>query len=264
MFFNYFNNIIINYKTLFNNYNIIYEMNNIKNNIINKFIHFLDYNFFIDLCYYYSIIQIYFNKVYKNIEVIINNNKFLREFKKEFNAMYFNDNINYIEIIKNGIIIRKIINDCINDYELLHINNNSEFDFFIYSYKNLDNNGIINKKIINKNMSIPYNYNTTNNYFINISLFIYNEEFNIKLRDDYYNFYVEDNIFDLNFFKYYIKNILKYDIDFDSINNLEINIKLIDKDINITSLCFYENKIENNNINYNNKIIINKNNYIIN
>jgi hypothetical protein len=278
-----------------------------KKNIYNYLSNLFSY-IFINSCYYYSIFQLFIqNNIYK---ITFSNDLFIHylhifsnfyNIKELFN--FYNNKIPYIQFIKDGKIIKQIYlnnnlylreNELISKNEIIYSNDNFNFDFYIYNYissklENLErkeekqdameniklplnkNNYCINKKIIYNNMSYPYNFNITNKFFINMILIIKNIEIEIILQNNNYNFYVEDNIFDINFFKHYLK-FFKFENIFNEIekNNCEFKINLIDNNINLIELNYKNNLqhfIDENNkvdyIQYNKKIILKKNEYII-
>lgn len=239
---------------------------------------------FLKCFYYYSLIDIYFS-----------NNLFIKQFKNEFNEIFFNEDLDkelpYIELIKNGNIIKKInlhnhfyslSSTMLNHSDIsFYLNNLIEnfheidFDFYIYSYKYSSDKShnktkqIFKKIILSKSMIIPSNLENIKNHFINFTiemkvkkipfLFFYNKEeeeklkFKIILENENFNFNIEDNCFDLNFFNYYIKNILNYNLILK--DDTIMNVNLIDDNININNFQLSYNK--------NKRIIIKKDKYLI-
>ena len=123
----------------------------------------------------------------------------------------------------------------------------------IFVYSDISNNSkCINKKIYQK-FPTSLKYEESLVQFMLIEILVNNNIYMVNLKNDLYNYYVVDNIFDKNFFMYYLKNHTTYqDIDFDKEEEIIINIL----DHNVTKV--------NINIMNNESIRITINDYVIN
>lgn len=193
----------------------VYNSSTVGKQFITQFILSMAYN----TIYYFSNCQIQINKLITIINPYLS---LLKEYIME------NDKSIYmIELFKDGVKTDDIIidNNNIIDKELFLQN---EFDLIVIS--DFTKPVPINKLCIN---NIPNNikdYEVSNVRFISFKL-IYGSDniVNIELNNNYYNFYVVNNVFDKSFFKYYILNISKLKIP----NDFSYNIELIDNNINM-------------------------------
>jgi hypothetical protein len=64
----------------------------------------------------------------------------------------------------------------------------------------------------------------------------------IKLEADYYNHYYVGNVIDSYFFKYYLINVLKLNIDID-MDTFDYIVALIDQNVNILTLSWHQSLI---------------------
>lgn len=194
--------------------------------------------------YYYSILQLW------SIKLKINFNKFTEHYKIH--------NIGFFDVLKNYFL-----SDFINDYDtdeylyyvkdgiiidscfthLIEKNKDIVYDFILY---NNNNCGIINKKI-------PYhlNYEFTSYKFIQIMIDFQDNNMEIHLSNNDYNYYIVNNFIDSSFILYFLRThytsqVYQYD------NNYLLNYKLtiIDYDVNFfeidntQTITFKENKYD--------------------
>ena len=90
-----------------------------------------------------------------------------------------------------------------------------------------------------------FDYKESNINFFNIELEHNNKTYNIILKDSTFNYYIVNNSLNQIFFEYYIKNVLKIDINVDFI---DYKVTIIDQNVNVFTLLpnqsirFYENE----------------------
>jgi hypothetical protein len=114
----------------------------------------------------------------------------------------------------------------------------------------------VNKKILQPN--IDFNYEISNVQFI-----LFEVKFDLKteskcvalvLKSDTYNYYIVNNVIDIKFLKYYLKNHASVLMTSGEINEIAtFHVKMIDNDVNIQT---FDIKDENS-------VIIKENEYII-
>lgn len=194
--------------------------NYIKNNYTEQYNNFL-YDLSYKLIYIYSKCQIYINKFLFKIPYFFTNSK---------------ENISHFEFILDGKVIHKadfktIIN-C--DKSLLP----DKYDFIIYSdheKSNINNESCINKKIL-KNIPCKkedLNYEDSKIKFISCEIEINNKKYTLSFKNDKSNYYVKNNIFDINFLKYFLLKYYSQMLNKDDIENIHnFKIHIIDHNVN--------------------------------
>jgi len=175
--------------------------------------------FFIEVFYnsinLFSKTQIYCNKIIKMTNDSIEKNQMLLNLKNKILSS-LKSNVNSVELIKDGISHKEIIHN---------------YDFVIYSDNNNGDSNFINKIIMNNKNNIPTKYEVSNIKFIMIELCIGEKQtFNINLKQQDYNFYVVGNVFNLEFFEYYVKSVLKENLVLS--DNDKIILKILDENVN--------------------------------
>jgi hypothetical protein len=186
----------------------------------NKF--FLDIAF--NMIYAYSYCQIYMNNglSYINIKA-----PFLANYLKDI----FENNvkkISTIDVVKDG----RVVKNYITSEPLEYI---SDYDFLIF----IDNQtNPSNIKIIRDEKK--YDYDKCDIKFILIEFCISDKKYLIELANKNFNFYIENNIFDKNFFIYYLRYFHedKIEIDETSLQMDEITLKIIDQNADIKTIDF--------------------------
>jgi hypothetical protein len=169
----------------------------------------LSYNF-INLV---SKFQIYFFKINKELNKIINQYPLLLTLK---NSIISKTIVNDIEIFKDGVPYQEIIND---------------YDFVIYSNNDNGNSEVINKIILDNKSNIFEKYELSNIKFMLLQLNVGDKlSFIIDLKKNNYNFYVVGNSFNLKFFEYYVKSIMKENFVFKDDDKITLNI--LDQNVN--------------------------------
>ena len=195
----------------------------------NQFLITLSYN----AIYIYSKLQIFIGKYVKQLKQFIDSNPEVKKFvDKFFTMMKKRDEIEYI---KDG----KVISTCYLDTQHTAPQN---FHFMIISYYNNANNSMYsNKKIEYSLLDSNTDYEISNIQFFLVEAIIGNERYKIDLKNENYNFYIIDNIFDRQFFIFYLLNYYKEStITIEQIESkLSENncfIKIVDNEVNILQL----------------------------
>jgi hypothetical protein len=158
-----------------------------------------------------------------------------------YDDIYSKEKLPEIKHIKNGEEI-SLYNKDDKDYFDKFTECNSEFLLFS-DYSNINNNICVNKKILT-NKPFTFDYELTNFSFLLIEFVIGEKIYKINLRDKTYNFYIVDNIFNIDFFTYYLtkhypEKILKNDID---IRQNEIClVKIVDHNVKTISIDMKKN-----------------------
>lgn len=206
-------------------------------------------NFLVDIgykgIYFYSLLQIKYNNVYKRLL------PYIEEIKQQ---MYKNDS-NEIEtrielVCKDGTIINKVIvSTLLEDITKYDINDhlNDTVDLLVITEYNKKDTNSSNKICISKNIDEIGNCDVSNIKFIDMTLTYNGDTHKIHLKNDEHNFYIVNNKIDDTFLKYYLTNILKINVS----DNFKYDLQLIDHEVNIRLL------------DSNHSIIIEKNSYRI-
>lgn len=187
-----------------------------------------------NLIYIFSRCQIILNNLSKNFC-----SNFL--FKIIYDGIYYNSINDYMELILDGEVILKT--------NKLNINNITKYDFAIYS--KYDNTTSITNKQIIKNLNDikdDEGKNLTESLINFLLCEIKITDVNLKLdfKTKNYNYYINNNIFDINFLIYFMKKYHK--INLSRIDNYKLNI--IDNNClelkldNTKTIKFYQNKYE--------------------
>jgi hypothetical protein len=178
------------------------------------------------IIYVYSYCQMQFNTITKKIPFVTN----------FFQEMFEKTSIkkkSTIDFVKDGHILF--------DPSSTDLKNVLEHDFIVYT----------NNQTTPSNIIIVYNtetdvieetcqYNKTNFKFILLEFCIADKNYIIELANKRYNFYVENNIFDKNFFIYYLRYFHpdKIEIDETSLQMDEFTLKIIDHNVDIKTIYF--------------------------
>ena len=186
----------------------------------------------------YSKGQIILNKAFVNIKLFIDSNPKLKKIyddiyksKKEFPE---------IEHIKNGDVISVYNRN--EDFSDKFTECNSEFLLFS-DYSKINKSDCINKKIIT-NKPITFEYGLTDFKFMLVEFVIGENTYKINLKDETYNYYVIDNIFDIDFFTYYLTHhyheiFSKEDIDITKYDTCVV--KIVDHNVKTFSIDMKKN-----------------------
>jgi len=197
---------------------------------------------------YYSIGEIYLNKLKKRIKVFIDSNPELKNFIQNFNKNKITENV---EFIHNGDIVNKMtLIDFIENYNYTNSDIQQNTDFCIYSDYNNENE-VTNKIIIrdyenfvkkhwnlienqNQNQSQNVDYCEAGYKFIMFEIIINDISISVDMTTEKYNYLIIDNVFDSNFIKYFLKKYHNNIYNKLSDNDLSsYKIKIIDHNINV-------------------------------
>ena len=176
--------------------------------------------------YIFSVCQIKTNKLNKIISNMITTKE---------NTFFY--------LVNNGDIIKKI--NKINSQDII------EKDIWLLLCDKPSKNNCTNKVYYEK-LPKTIDYKLSEISFIMIELEYKNQTHTIELKNSNYNYYIVNNCLNENFFKYYVKNILKLKID----KVFDYNVNIVDNNINCIKLlstqCLVFNKnnyeIKNKNI----------------
>ena len=180
----------------------------------------------------YSKLQIIGAKIYPQIKEFIDTNPFLR---KIFDEIY-----------------KKPITTTISDIHFEETDNKKEKEkekekeescFYIFS----DNINVVNKCVNRVFLySQPFattNYEVSNVKFMLLEVRINGSTYKIDLKNGQSNYYIVNNIFDRNFFIYYLNNYKICNLTSEELAQIEkFDIKLIDQDVNIRELEITDKK----------------------
>jgi hypothetical protein len=161
--------------------------------------------------------------------------------KKIYDDICSKEKLPEIKHIKNGEVISLYNKD---DKEFFDKFTESNSEFLLFSdYSNINNNICVNKKIIT-NKPITFDYELTKFTFLLLEFVIGEKIYKINLKDQTYNFYIVDNIFDIDFFTYYLtthypEKILKKDIDITQ--NEICLVKIVDHNVKTFSVDMKKN-----------------------
>jgi len=134
-----------------------------------------------------------------------------------------------IDAVKDGCIIKY---NMTSSEPLEYI---SDYDFLIF----IDNHTKpSNIKIIRDEKN--YDYNKSDIKFILVEFCVSDKKYVIDLSNDKFNFYIENNIFDKNFFIYYLRYFHpdKIETDETTLQMDEITLKIIDQNVDIKTIDF--------------------------
>jgi len=208
---------------------IIENMKTLKDGLIQVIIK-ISYN----VLYGFSVCQIQFNKIKNMIEPYkkkaidyLKHNNIILDIKLQFlNLIDKNGNINTTFIISDksyGLDVLESIFD------------NETVSGAVLNDKNAET-GCVNKIYMEKCPTIidkKFDYKLSKINFMMVELEHNDEKHKIELKNDEHNYYIVNNSLNQNFFKYYLKNILKTRInegDFD------YKVTIIDNNVNFITL----------------------------
>lgn len=189
-----------------------------------------------NLLHGFSICQIQFNKIINMFESLK---------MKCYN--YLKDN-GWIVEIKTQMI--KVIDENGNITNTLITSNMTPLDFssnildkdsgecLLLCDKNFDT-GCVNY-IWHEKMTTTQDYKVSNVKFMMVELEHNDKKYMITLKDDSVNYYIVNNSLNQNFFKYYIKNVIKSDIIED---NFDYKVTIIDHNVNFIILLPHQQLI---------------------
>jgi len=204
-----------------------------------------------NLVYYFSLCQIQYNRI-KNVVspklIIIRTS--INNYLKNSGIMVVPD-CDVIQILilinNNGNEIHRIVISNKNNIKSIKmLCNDLSYSGIILLDKNVDS-GCINCVFYEK-FPESFEYELSDMKFMAIELEHNNKIYHINLKNDSHNYYIVNNFLNEKFFKYYIKNVLKFNIIEEE---FDYKVTLVDNNVNIITLLPHQH------------IIIHKDNYKI-
>jgi len=187
-----------------------------------------------NLLYYFSVCQIQVNKIKIMLEPY--EKKFMDYLKA--NNIIVEIKTQILNIIdKNGNIITKLVisdkTHTLNLFEQILVSDSVSGAEL--SDKNIET-GCVNKiyierAAITKDTKLDYKVSKIN--FMMVELEHKNEKYILELKNDEHNYYIVNNCLNQNFFKYFLKNVLKVEINE---NNFDYKVTIIDHNVNFITL----------------------------
>jgi len=158
----------------------------------------------------------------KSVEKYLKNNNIIIELRRQI-----------IKIIdKDGnVAIMLVITDKISLEDITNIFEPNKHRVLLLYDKNYET-GCVNKIFYEKS-PIIINYKESNVKFMMVELENENGKHVIELKNNAYNYYIVNNSLNQNFFKYYLKNVLKVPINKD---NFDYTVTIIDHNVNMLTL----------------------------
>jgi len=179
------------------------------------------------LIYGFSICEIQFNKV-KNL--LVKNIKFIEKLLRENNIIK-EERTQIIKLVnKNGDI--EYTDSTKTQLEILPYNFDPDRHSALLLYDKNFETGCINK-IFYTGSPKTFAYEVSNVKFMLVELEYENKIYCIELKNDLYNYYIVNNSLNQNFFKYYLKNILKFPVIQD---NFHYKVTIIDDNVNLVTI----------------------------
>lgn len=198
--------------------NYINSVKNILTTKITSLMITLGYN----CLYIYSLGNIQFNKINRQFILLLSylkENKILTE-KIVHMLVLIDENGNKINaILKNNIEFIKL--EC----------NKHNYSGLVLMDKNNETKCVNN--VFYTSFPTTFDYKLSNISFMSIELEHENKIHSINLKNNKYNYYIVNNCLNKMFFKYYIKNVLKTQIN---TNTFDYKLSIIDNNVNIITL----------------------------
>jgi len=195
------------------------------------------------ILYIISKCQIYYNQILKNIR----NNDLFKKYSKTIPSLYKSTESASYDSAVEQIKIKQAFKIIKNDQTKI-ITNVKDVGFYIYS----DNKCIYEKdedcahcvnRVIFQSYPIDFHYEISNVSFISIEVIIDTVFFKIQLKTDKYNYYIVDNVFDRNFFVYYLVN--NYDnFKLEETDMETMKVRIIDSEAEIKDVDIVRNLIK--------------------
>lgn len=188
-----------------------------------------------NLLYGFSVCQIQMNKI---INMIVPHVKRLKKYLND-NNIIVEVKVQILNIInKNGIINKKmIISEKAHDLSQIceYIFDDENVSGVVLHEKNNDTN-CVNRIYMEKCPELKegkLDYKLSKISFMMVEIEHNNKKYTIELKNDEHNYYIVNNSLNQNFFKYYLKNILKASTNDD---NFDYTVTIIDHNVNFITL----------------------------
>jgi hypothetical protein len=132
-------------------------------------------------------------------------------------------------IDENGNEINKILKNNI-EFIKLSCEKHNYSGFFLMD-KNVETECV--NYVFYTNFPTTFDYKVSTISFMSVELEHENKIYSINLKNNKYNYYIVNNCLNQLFFKYYIKNVLKTQINTDT---FDYKLSIIDNNVNIITL----------------------------
>ena len=190
----------------------------------------------------YSKLQIICNNKYGQLKEYIDANPFLKQI---FDDIYKKNVQNEICQVKPGALYIKPITKTICDIHFEETKNENDKDkdncFYIFSDNVNAVNKCVNRVFLYSQPFATTNYEISNVKFMLLEVKLNGKSYKIDLKNEQSNYYIVNNIFDKNFFIYYLNNYQLLTSE-DLLQIEKFDIKLIDQDVNIRELEITDKK----------------------
>ena len=201
--------------------NYINSLKNILTTKITSLMITLGYN----CLYIYSLGNIQFNKINRQFILLLS---YLKENKILTETIIINT---FILIDANGNKINEIMSNK-NNVEFIKLEcNKHNYSGLVLMDKNNETKCVNN--VFYTSFPTTFDYKLSNISFMSIELEHENKIHSINLKNNKYNYYIVNNCLNKMFFKYYIKNVLKTQINTDT---FDYKLSIIDNNVNIITL----------------------------
>lgn len=201
--------------------NYINSLKNILTTKITSLMITLGYN----CLYIYSLGNIQFNKINRQFILLLS---YLKENKILTETIIINT---FILIDANGNKINEIMSNK-NNIEFIKLEcNKHNYSGLVLMDKNNETKCVNN--VFYTSFPTTFDYKLSNISFMSIELEHENKIHSINLKNNKYNYYIVNNCLNKMFFKYYIKNVLKTQIN---TNTFDYKLSIIDNNVNIITL----------------------------
>lgn len=201
--------------------NYINSLKNILTTKITSLMITLGYN----CLYIYSLGNIQFNKINRQFILLLS---YLKENKILTETIIINT---FILIDANGNKINEIMSNK-NNIEFIKLEcNKHNYSGLVLMDKNNETKCVNN--VFYTSFPTTFDYKLSNISFMSIELEHENKIHSINLKNNKYNYYIVNNCLNKMFFKYYIKNVLKTQINTDT---FDYKLSIIDNNVNIITL----------------------------
>jgi hypothetical protein len=175
--------------------------------------------------YIYSLGNIQFNIINRQFIVLLS---YLKENKILTETIIINT---YILIDANGNKINEIMSTK-NNIEFIKLEcNKHNYSGLVLMDKNNETKCVNN--VFYTSFPTTFDYKLSNISFMSIELEHENKIYSINLKNNKYNYYIVNNCLNQLFFKYYIKTVLKTQINTDT---FDYKLYIIDNNVNIITL----------------------------
>jgi hypothetical protein len=194
------------------------------------------------LLYYFSWCQIHLCKVKKYISPkLIYINSFCDKYLKEKGLIIDTAPKEFVFIDNNGNKMHNIHIEDINDIKFIeNACNDLDYSCLFFVDRGVDKSCV--NYVFYEKIPQMVEYKVSNVKFIAIDLDYNNKKYLINLKDSEHNYYIVNNCLNKKFFKYYIKNILKININEEDFN---YNVTIIDNNVSIFNLLPHQSILIN-------------------